>query len=98
MEYTVNMDAPDPVYEAAYSRLVKLIRSNKAFLDGVLAAPPGRLGANFKVAAVRAHKDIVQLRAATRRDAMFREYLGEKLAVHFGAEYTKRLFAVFLDG
>jgi hypothetical protein len=98
MPYVVTLeDSPEPAHEAAYSRLVRLIRSNKTLLDGLMYSGPLNLGERVKLSGIRSHRDIVSLRNAVKRDEKFRVYLLGKIGSHFGVEYAKALFRVFIE-
>jgi hypothetical protein len=95
---TVNMtDGPPPEYEAAYSRLLRLIRGSKPLLDSLLALTDAQRADNWKVRGIRLHRDIQSLQAALKRDKAFRGYLVEKVGFHFGTPYAEKLLRVFCD-
>lgn len=98
MEYVVNLeDSPEPAQEAAYARLVRLIRANKTVLDALLRAQAPGIADRLKIGGIRSHRDIVALRSAVKRDEKFRSYLLTKIGAQFGTAYTKRLFQVFIE-
>ena len=97
MEYVVTLeDAPEPAHEAAYARLVRLIRANKTLLDALLSAQAPGIGDRLKIGGIRSHRDIVSLRSAVKRDEKFRSYLLTKIGSQFGTAYANRLFQVFI--
>jgi hypothetical protein len=94
---TVDMNpGPSDAHEAAYSRLLRLIRGHKVLLDGILNAPEAARARNWKLKAIKAHPDIKTLRTTLAYDPAFADYLAGKLAVHFGADYVKKLLTVFM--
>lgn len=95
-EYHVDMTGPDPTHEAAYTRILKVIRGNRDFIDALVKATPSALAGNWKLALVRRNADIVTLKGLWQADEEFRGYLREKLAFHFGDDYTKSLIRIFL--
>ncbi len=95
-EYEVDMTAPEPSHEAAYSRILRVIRSNQAFIYELIKTPAYRLKGNWKLILVRKHRDIVALKGLWDVDEDFRQYLGKKLSLQFGAEYTENLIRIFL--
>ncbi len=92
----IDLTGPDPVHEVAYRRILRLIKDRKRHVDAWVAAGPSKMAGNFMLAAVKLDPDFARLRALWGSDEDFRGYLKEKLTFHFGADYTKRLIAVFL--
>lgn len=88
---------PDPVHEAAYARIRRVIAANKPFLDKLAAFEPARLAGNWKVTLIQRHRDVIALRALWAKSAEFRAYLREKLSYHYGKAYTEKLVAMFLN-
>ncbi len=95
-EYHVDMTGPDPTHEAAYTRVLKVIRAHKAFIDALVNAPPEKLATNWKLALVRKNGDIATLKTLWGADLEFRTYLRDKLQPHFGTSYTASLIRIFL--
>lgn len=97
--YNVDMTVqdPDPTHEAAYTRILRVIRGNKAFIDAMVKARPADLAENWKLALIRENREIVTLRGLWKRSGVFRAYLRGKLTFHFGAEYTESLVRIFLS-
>ena len=91
-----DMTQPDPVHEAAYIRILKVLRGNVAFVDAILAATPAMVQGNWKLSLVKASRDVTALRGLWARSAEFRDYLRGRLAYHYGAEKTEKLVTVFL--
>ena len=95
--YEVNLvDDEDPVWEAAYARIWRLVQANRAFLNAIVTAPPGKLEGNWKLALIRKHRDIVRLKEIWTNNVNFQLYLEGKLARQLGMPYTKQLVSVFL--
>lgn len=96
-EYHVDMTGPDPTHEAAYTRVLKVIRQHKVFIDALVRARPADLAGNWKLALVRKNADIATLRGLWKADGDFRSYLREKLVFHYGKDYTENLVRIFLN-
>lgn len=94
--YEVDMTGPDPTYEAAYSRVRRVVQGNKAFIDALVSATEANLRGNWKVALVKKSRDIATLRTLWGQDPAFRDYLREKMEYHYGANYTAALVRIFL--
>ena len=99
--YNVDMTAPtgqgpDPTHEAAYTRVLRVIRGNKVFIDALIKARPTDLAGNWKLKLVRKNREITTLRILWTHDGEFQAYLREKLAFHYGKEYTEKLVKLFL--
>lgn len=94
--YNVDMADPDPTHEAAYTRILRVVRGNKTFIDAMIKARPADLAGNWKMALVKKNQEIITLRGLWRGSEEFRRYLRGKLEFHFGAEYTENLVRIFL--
>ncbi len=94
--YEVDLTGPDPVHEAAYSRIRRVIQGNRPFIDALVKAPPSQIDGNWKVELVKKNRDVVALRALWAKDGVFRGYLREKLVALYGEPYTVSLIRIFL--
>lgn len=92
----LDLTAPDPSHVDAYRRILYLINDRKKPVDSWVAAGPSRMVGNFLLSAVKRDPEFARLRALWGRSAEFRGYLKGKLEFKFGADYTKRLIAIFL--
>ena len=92
----LDLTAPDPVHVDAYRRILWLINDRKKHVDSWVAAGPSRMAGNFLLSAVKRDPEFARLRALWASSAEFRGYLKERLEFKFGADYTKRLIAIFL--
>jgi hypothetical protein len=92
----LDLTAPDPTHVDAYRRILFLINDEKKRVDAWVAAGPSRMVGNFLLAAVKRDPEFARLRALWAKDGDFRAYLKGRLTLKFGADYTKRLIAVFL--
>lgn len=92
----LDLTGPEPEHVDAYRRILWLIQDRKRHVDAWVAAGPSRMAGNFLLSAVKRDPDFARLRALWGRDAEFRGYLKGGLERKFGADYTKRLIAIFL--
>jgi hypothetical protein len=90
------MEDDDPVHEAAYARIRRIIDANRVFVDSMLNSPPWRLAGNWKLSLVREDPQIVALRGRWRRDPTFRAYLRSALSERYGSAFADGLARVFL--
>lgn len=92
----IDLTGPDPVHEAAYNRVRRLVADHKRKVDAWVALGPEGMRGNLTLGLIRKDPGFVRLRSLWAGDEVFRGYLKEKLTFHYGADYTKRLIAIFL--
>lgn len=96
-KYHIDMATPDPIHEAALTRIRRMVSDNKAFVDAIIATPRDRLGRNFKITAARHHPEMAKLRNLWKTNVAFKKYLSGRLEFHYGAPYAEGLIRVFLS-
>jgi len=86
---------PNPVHEAAYAQILRVLRDNKPFVDALLSMPKDKPIQNWKLALARNSKGLTTLRDLWQRDGDFRIYLRRMLSVHFHGE-VEDLVRIFI--
>lgn len=93
---TVDLRDIDPVHEAAYTRIRRVVGENQKFVNALVSASAKDVAENWKLKLVLKNPSIVQLRRLWAQDRNFQGYLSDKLKDCYGEAYAKKLISIFL--
>jgi hypothetical protein len=99
MSFDVDMTEGDhvpPAYEAAYVRILRLLRDYDSHVKAFLVSTPEAIAGNWKLKALKAtNRELKALTGMYNNEPEFRKYLRDRLEFHYPGK-TEKLFSIFL--